>query len=48
MSSDGRIVYENVGNTNQNYIFGSSFLPGTYVVKVIQGTKVEILKVIKI
>ena len=48
MSSDGKIVYKNTGNTNQNYAFGSNFLPGVYIIKVMQGNTIEILKSIKI
>ena len=47
MGSDGKILYENIGNTNQNYNFGGNFMPGTYIIKVIQGATVEVLKTIK-
>ena len=48
LSSDGKIVYKNTGNTNQMYNFGSNFLPGTYILKVMQGATVETLKITKI
>ena len=48
LSSDGKVVYENIGNTNRNYSFGNNFLPGTYIIKVVQGDKSVIIKVIKI
>ena len=46
-SVDGKILYQTKGNTNTNYSFGNGFLPGLYIVKVIQGNSSQILKVIK-
>ena len=48
ISSDGKIVYRNTGSTNNSYNFGNNFLPGTYLIKIIQGTTIQILKTIKI
>jgi len=47
MSSDGRIVFRIQGTTNNNYRFGNSFTPGLYIIKVVQGSTAQILKVIK-
>ena len=47
MSSDGKVVYKNTGHTNQHYNFGNNLLSGNYIIKVIQGNNVEILKAIK-
>ncbi len=44
----GRQVYGTKGTVNQTYKFGSEFISGVYFVQVIQGQKVETIKIIKI
>lgn len=46
-NTDGRILYQTTGVTNSTYTFGSSFTQGVYIVKVIQGTASQTLKLIK-
>ena len=47
MSVDGRTVFQATGNSNKVYKFGNSFMPGVYIIKVIQGSTTQTLKVIK-
>ena len=47
MSVDGRIVHQTSGLSNQTYTFGSSYLPGIYVVKVMQGSTLQMIKLVK-
>ncbi len=47
MSEDGRTVFQTAGITNKIYAFGSSFVRGLYIIKVIQGNNLQTLKVIK-
>jgi len=44
---DGRLAYQTTGYSNSRYSFGSNFMQGIYVLKVIQGTAVHTLKIIK-
>ncbi len=46
-SFDGKVVYQTAGFTNTKYTFGSNFITGIYVVKVVQGTSAQSLKLIK-
>ena len=46
-SFDGKVVYQTAGNSNTKYTFGSNFITGIYVVKVVQGTSAQSLKLIK-
>ena len=48
MSEDGRIVFQTAGITNKTYEFGSNFVRGLYIIKVIQGNTIQTLKVIKV
>ena len=47
MSMDGRTVYQTIGTSNKTYKFGNSFVPGVYIIKVVQGDKVQTTKVVK-
>ncbi len=47
-SATGKILYQITGSTNSKYTFGNSFIPGVYIVKVIQGSTIQTLKVIKV
>ena len=47
-SFDGKIVYQTIGQSNKLYSFGSNFISGIYVVKVVQGNSTQVLKVVKI
>ena len=47
MSTDGRIVFQAAGITNKTYEFGSGFVNGLYIIKVIQGNNIQTLKVVK-
>lgn len=47
-SVDGRIVFNGIGTTNKTYKFGNSFLSGLYIIKVIQGNNIQVLKVLKV
>lgn len=44
---DGKLVYQTTGTSNSRYSFGNNFAPGIYVLKVIQGTNVQTLKIVK-
>ena len=46
-SFDGKVVYQTTGNSNMKYSFGSNLMAGIYVAKVIQGTSIETVKLIK-
>ena len=48
MSEDGRTVFQTAGITNKTYEFGSGFVRGLYIIKVIQGNNIQTLKVIKV
>ncbi len=43
----GKKVYQTKGSINETYIFGNKFASGMYIVRVIQGTKSQTLKLIK-
>ena len=43
----GQIIYSNGGTSNKNYNFGSGFKPGFYVIRVVQGKSLQIIKAIK-
>ncbi len=45
--ADGRVVYKTQGTTNKTYNFGNNIMSGIYIVKIVQGTTVQTLKVIK-
>ena len=47
LSVDGRMVHQVSGVSNQTYRFGSSYLPGIYIVKVMQGNILKMIKVVK-
>ncbi len=47
MSTDGRIVFQTAGVTNKIYEFGSNFVNGLYIIKVIQGNNIQTLNVVK-
>jgi hypothetical protein len=44
---DGKLVYQTLGTSNSRYSFGNNFAPGVYILKVIQGTNVQTLKIVK-
>ena len=46
-SIDGKMLYKAKGVTNQKYAFGNDFLPGVYIMKVTQGNKNYIFKILK-
>jgi len=48
MDVHGRIVFQTTGTTNKIYKLGNNFMPGLYIIKVIQGNNIQTLKVIKI
>ncbi|HYK47363.1 MAG TPA: T9SS type A sorting domain-containing protein, partial [Parafilimonas sp.] len=43
----GRKAYEAEGRGHDTFLFGAEFVPGTYLIKVMQGKNIKILKVIK-
>ena len=43
----GRKVYQAKGSVTQQYVFGSDFTSGIYIVKIIQGNKSQTFKVVK-
>ncbi|HRI22188.1 MAG TPA: T9SS type A sorting domain-containing protein, partial [Panacibacter sp.] len=43
----GKSAYTTTGSGNQQYSFGKNFLPGVYLVQVMQGKDVQTIKVIK-
>ena len=46
-SMDGRVVFKTQGSSNNRYTFGNNFIPGMYIIQVIQGSTMQTLKVIK-
>jgi parallel beta-helix repeat protein len=46
-SYDGKPVYQTSGNSNTKYTFGNNFVTGIYIVKVVQGTSTQTIKLIK-
>ncbi|MFT3911845.1 MAG: T9SS type A sorting domain-containing protein [Ferruginibacter sp.] len=48
MNMNGQRVYENNSTVNSKIVFGNSFVPGIYFVKVVQGERVHVTKLIKI
>ncbi len=46
-SLDGKVMYQTSGNSNTKYTFGNNFMTGMYIVKVIQGTSAQTLKLVK-
>lgn len=46
-NTEGKIVYQNRANIYDRLVFGNNFSAGMYVVKVVQGTDVQTLKLIK-
>ena len=47
ISTDGREVYQTSGTSRNTYKFGGNFLPGLYIIKVVQGTTMLMMKVVK-
>ena len=47
MGADSRTVYQTTGSSNNTYKFGNNFAAGIYIIKVLQGTTVQTLKVVK-
>jgi hypothetical protein len=43
----GKKLYQTSGSVNQQYTFGKEFTSGMYIVQVIQGKKIQTLKLIK-
>jgi hypothetical protein len=43
----GKKVYEAKGSVNGKYVFGSSFVSGMYIMRVMQGKNIQTVKVIK-
>lgn len=46
-SFDNKLVYQTSGNTNDNYTLGDKLTAGVYIVKVIQGSNIQTVKVVK-
>lgn len=46
-SFDGKVVYQTTGSTNSIYTIGSSFAPGVYTVKLMQGAVTKTAKLVK-
>ena len=46
-SVDGRFVYGTQGTSNRTYKFGSNLPPGFYIIKILQGTTTQTIKVLK-
>ncbi len=46
-SFDGKLIYQTAGNSNTRYSFGNNFMPGMYVVKVLQGSETKTLRIVK-
>jgi len=44
----GRSVYNAKATANQYYKFGQSFLPGTYIVAILQGNTTKTIKIVKL
>lgn len=47
MNLNGQKVYETKCSVNKRIVFGDGFVSGTYFVRVIQGNKTEVVKLIK-
>jgi len=43
----GRKVFYKKGSATKNYSFGSDFISGMYILKVIQGKNIQTIKLIK-
>ena len=41
ISFDGKVMYQSTGNSNSKYSFGNNFMPGMYIVKVMQGNDIQ-------
>jgi hypothetical protein len=46
-SFDGKAVYQTTGTGNSRFNIGSNFMPGVYIVKVMQGATAQMIKVVK-
>jgi hypothetical protein len=46
-STEGRMLYQEKGAVNSTYSFGNNFMPGIYLVKVIQGNNIQTVRLIK-
>ena len=46
-SFDGKMMYQSSGYSNTNYSFGNNFMPGMYILKVVQGNATQTLKLVK-
>ena len=44
---NGKLIQKLKGSVFESFRFGDSYIPGTYIVKVRQGIKVVIIKVVK-
>jgi len=44
----GKSVYETNGTAIQQYKFGQSFSPGTYILQILQGSKAKTMKIVKL
>ncbi len=47
LDMQGRQVHAAAGSANQTYRFGSHFAPGMYAVEILQGARIQTIKVIK-
>lgn len=45
--SFGKLLYQNSGTPNKNYVFGEKFTAGIYIVEIKQGNNSNIFKVVK-
>jgi len=43
----GREVYQAEGSGHDTFLFGAEFVPGTYLIKVMQGKNIKTLKILK-
>ena len=48
VTPDGKSVFQTTGSANKTYKFGNNFSPGLYIIKVVQGNMIKMLKVIKV
>lgn len=46
-SAEGRLVYQTTGASNNRYSFGNNFMPGIYMLKVLQGNDVHTIRLVK-